>query len=233
MGANIFIRANEIARACDSAQLGVIDERGYPSVSTVSTIKTKNILEVHFSSNLGGNKANRLQRDGRASVCFRSGSDNVTLVGDVEIKTDQETKNAYWLDWFIGHYSGGAADPDYAIFKFTTRRVSLWIDAVGAEFSVGDLLAVQSRCGLLCAFCSYKQSHGCIGCVALGGKPFWGECPVAKCCQDKGFAHCGECPEIPCDELRGFSCDESEHSDKPPGARIEVCKIWAECGKPK
>jgi len=85
----------------------------------------------------------------------------------------------------------------------------------------------QSRCGLLCNECSYKESHGCIGCIALNGKPFWGECPVAACCQKKGFIHCGECPDIPCEELTEFSCGDSEHSDNPKGARIEICKAWA------
>ena len=86
---------------------------------------------------------------------------------------------------------------------------------------------IQSRCGLLCNDCSYKESHGCIGCIPLNGKPFWGECPVASCCQGKGFNHCGECPDIPCETLTDFSCGDSEHSDNPKGARIEVCKAWA------
>ncbi|MDR1736100.1 MAG: DUF3795 domain-containing protein [Oscillospiraceae bacterium] len=55
---------------------------------------------------------------------------------------------------------------------------------------------------------------------------YQGECPVAKCCQSKGHSHCGECVEIPCGLLRDYSYGESEHSDRPKGARIEVCKAW-------
>ena len=39
MNANIFERANQIIQTCDAAYLGVIDEDGYPSVSTASPIK--------------------------------------------------------------------------------------------------------------------------------------------------------------------------------------------------
>jgi len=227
MNANIFEKANQIIRTCDTAYLGVIDENGCPNVSAVSPVKPENIFEIYCSTNIGSNKEKRLLKDNRASVCFCTGGNNITLVGEAEILTDQETKSRCWLDWFKEHYAGGETDPDYCIIKFTTKRVSLWVDNESAEFTMDELLSVQSYCGLLCDGCTYKESHGCIGCIALKGNPFWGECPVAKCCQDKGFVHCGECTDIPCEILKGFSCGEDEHSDKPPGARIAVCRAWA------
>jgi len=90
-----------------------------------------------------------------------------------------------------------------------------------------QLPEIQSRCGLLCFDCAYRESHGCGGCIETNGHPFHGECPLAKCCQDKGFAHCGECTELPCDIMRAYSYDDPEHGDNPPGARVEVCRIWA------
>lgn len=84
---------------------------------------------------------------------------------------------------------------------------------------------VDSRCGLHCTGCGYKEACGCGGCIETKGQPFHGECPVAKCCQEKGFLHCGQCPDIPCDMLTGYSCDP-EHGDTPHGARIEQCKLW-------
>lgn len=93
---------------------------------------------------------------------------------------------------------------------------------------------MDSRCGLLCAECSYKQSHGCGGCVATNGHPFYGECPVAMCCQNKGHAHCGECMVMPCEKLYTYSYLDPEHGDKPQGKRVEVCRGWAaSCGKMK
>ena len=226
MNANIFEKANQIVRACDTAYLGVIDENGFPSVSTISVIKPEGIFEVCFSTNLNGNKAKRLLKERKASVCFQKDGSNITLVGEAEICTDQETKSHYWLDWFKDHYSGGETDPNYVIINVKAKRVSLWIDCEGAEFTMNELLSVQLRCGLLCDGCTYQESHGCIGCIALQGKPFWGECPVAACCQGKGYDHCGECADIPCEILCDFSCGDDEHSDKPNGARIEVCKTW-------
>lgn len=85
---------------------------------------------------------------------------------------------------------------------------------------------IDSRCGLHCTGCEWKDSHGCNGCIETDGNPFHGECPIAQCCQTKDFTHCGECLNIPCELLTQYSCDP-EHGDKPSGTRIEQCRQWA------
>jgi len=132
----LFERANQIIQTCDRAYVGVLDENGYPSVSTVSPIKAESITEILFSTNVGSNKERRLQENKRASICFCSGSNNITLVGIAEIITDQEIKSRCWMDWFIEHYPGGETDPNYIIVKLTTERVSLWVDNEIAEFAM-------------------------------------------------------------------------------------------------
>jgi len=92
---------------------------------------------------------------------------------------------------------------------------------------------IDSRCGLHCTGCEWKESHGCGGCIETMGHPFHGECPIAICCQDKGLMHCGECDIIPCAKLYDYSYLDPEHGDKPQGARVEVCRRWAaESGNP-
>ena len=134
MNTNILEKANQMIKTCENGSFAVIDESGYPSVSTVSLIKPENISELYFSTNTGSNKEKRLQKNNKASVCCCVGGHNITLVGEAEVLTDQETKSKYWQDWFIDHYPGGEADPIYCVVKFTTKRVSLWIDCESAEF---------------------------------------------------------------------------------------------------
>jgi general stress protein 26 len=227
MGVNIVVKANHIIKASDIAYIGLVGEGGYPMVSTIAPVGTENIYEAYFVTGTRSSKFKCLKNNCRGSVCFHKGGDNITLVGDVEVLTDQPTKSRYWQDDYKAFFPLGDSDPVYCVLKFTTNRVILWIDGETASFTIKDLLTVQSRCGLLCDSCSYKTSYGCAGCIALNGNPFWGECSVAKCCQDKGHTHCGECPDIPCEMLRDLSCGDSEHSDKPAGARIEMCVAWA------
>lgn len=60
---------------------------------------------------------------------------------------------------------------------------------------------VDSKCGLLCTECKYKKTCGCGGCIETNGHPFYGKCPIAACCSDKGIVHCGECAGISCELL--------------------------------
>ena len=136
MNANLFAKANRIVQSCDAVYLGILDESGSPNVSTVSPIKPENIFEAYFATGMNENKARRIRADKRASVCYRAGDDNVTLVGEAEILTYQETKSRLWLDWFIDHIPGGETDPNYCIIKFTAKRASLWIDNEVAAFTI-------------------------------------------------------------------------------------------------
>lgn len=231
MNANIFEKANQIIRLCDAAYLGVIDEDGFPSVSTVSSIKADSIFEAWFTTGTDANKTKRLLKNNRASVCYQKDGSNITLVGEAEIVTCQDTKSGLWQDWFINHFPLGETDPTYCVIKFTTKRVSLWIDNESAAFTIAELLTIQSRCGLLCHGCTFKEPCHCGGCIETGGNPFHGACPVAACCQEKGYEHCGQCDVLPCEKLYQYSYLDGEHSDKPQGARVAVLKAWAERNK--
>lgn len=82
---------------------------------------------------------------------------------------------------------------------------------------------IESRCGILCSQCTYKDEMNCKGCINIK-KPFWGEsCPVKKCCEDKNNEHCGLCNNFPCELLNSFSYDKDQGDD---GKRIEQCGKW-------
>ncbi|MCL2758361.1 MAG: pyridoxamine 5'-phosphate oxidase family protein [Alphaproteobacteria bacterium] len=137
MNTKILERADGIIKTCTCASFGVIDENGYPSVSTISLVRPESISELYFTTTIDSNKAKRLQKINKASICCRAGEDaNITLVGETEILDDQESKSKYWLDWFSQIYEGGETDPAYCVIKFTARRASLWIDDESSEFEI-------------------------------------------------------------------------------------------------
>jgi hypothetical protein len=83
---------------------------------------------------------------------------------------------------------------------------------------------IESRCGINCSKCEYKEATGCKGCVNID-KPFWGEkCPVKSCCESKELLHCGKCETFPCDLLNSFAYDKDQGDN---GLRIEQCRKWA------
>ena len=55
---------------------------------------------------------------------------------------------------------------------------------------------IDSICGIDCEKCGLKKDCG--RCAATKGKPFGGDCLIARCCIDKGLGRCGKCPDKSC-----------------------------------
>lgn len=86
---------------------------------------------------------------------------------------------------------------------------------------------IESRCGLLCSECKYREQMNCKGCVQID-KPFWSDsCPVKSCCETKEHAHCGTCQDFTCELLHSFAYDMAESDN---GKRLEQCKLWTKEG---
>jgi len=136
MNKTLFEKANEIIKTLAHASFGVIDENGCPSVSAVSLINPRHISELYFTTTLDSNKAKRLAQNNKASVNCYTSTYNITLVGETQLVSDQETKSKHWNEWVaLGQdvYPGGVSDPNYCFIKFTTRRATLWIDNESIE----------------------------------------------------------------------------------------------------
>ncbi len=85
---------------------------------------------------------------------------------------------------------------------------------------------IESRCGVVCSECEYKEEMNCKGCIHIK-KPFWGEsCPIKDCCEGKTLENCGQCNDFPCELLNSFAYDKEQGDE---GKRIEQCKKW--CSK--
>ena len=142
MNIKLCEKANEMIRTFKYASFGVIDENGYPSVSAISLLNPENISELYFAAMMDSNKVKRLQKNKKASMNCYTSMNNITLVGETEIVSDQETKSKYWQKWqdwvALGQdvYPDGVSDPNYCYIRFITKRVVLWIDEEGAEFTL-------------------------------------------------------------------------------------------------
>ena len=142
MSKKAIAKAEEIVKSKTAAEnmgvgvtLSLLDHEGYPTTSTLSISKADGIRKITFASTIDSNKAKRAKEDSRASVCifdddYEGGAYyNITLVGDIEIVTDDEMKKETWYQALEAHYpNGGIDDPNYCVLVFTTKRYSLWVD---------------------------------------------------------------------------------------------------------
>ena len=120
--------------------LALIDANGYPTASTITPVKADGIKWITFCAGLRGNKAKRIEKCNRASVCFNTnGAYNITLVGTVEILTDPAIKQEMWYEGLENHFKG-MDDPDYCILRFHTQRYNLFflslVDGQTAEVNL-------------------------------------------------------------------------------------------------
>ena len=127
MNVELYYQSRAISRNAESLQLPMSTTKDMRE-SRRSQPKTDGLRKVWFATGLGSSKVKFFRKDSKASVCYRDGGNNVTLVGDVEIITSPELKEQLWQDWFIDHFPGGVQDPNYCILQFTTKEVFLWVD---------------------------------------------------------------------------------------------------------
>jgi len=107
--------------------LALIDEDGYPSASTLSISKADGIKRLTFLSGLESNKAKRIGKCNRGSVCVNSSKYNITLVGTLEILTDPDIKKEMWQEPLGSIYSGHD-DPAYCVIRFSTKRYNIFFN---------------------------------------------------------------------------------------------------------
>jgi uncharacterized glyoxalase superfamily protein PhnB/general stress protein 26 len=160
MNQKIITKAEEIINSKTAAEnmgagvtLSLFDHEGYPTTSSISISKADGIRQILFGVGLSSNKGKRAKECSRASVCIfddnleEESYYNITLVGDVEIVTDPETKKEVWYEGLEPHFENGINDPDYCVLRFTTKRYNLFIDfneTITGSFDVQTANNLQS-----------------------------------------------------------------------------------------
>jgi len=95
---------------------------------------------------------------------------------------------------------------------------------------------IESRCGILCGPCKYREKMSCSGCIAIR-KAFWGEaCPVKSCCEGKNHSHCGQCSDFPCALLNQFATRPSASKPCPGPGPVDPGRMFLcsrKSGRPK
>ena len=107
--------------------LALMDEDGYPSISTLTISKADGIKWLTFLSGLSSNKAKRINKCNRGSVCINSSKYSLTLVGTLDVITDPAIKREMWQEPLGAMYSG-PDDPKYCVIRFTTKRYNIFFD---------------------------------------------------------------------------------------------------------
>lgn len=139
----VLAKASEIVKSLDHCTIAVIDDDGFPRASSISNIKAVGLRNMWFSTGLSSGKVRCLEKNNKASVCYQQEGQNITLMGTIEILTNEEIKRELWVDWFIEHFPEGPNDPNYCILKFSSQKGVLWVDRHYFEFDKQDIESLE------------------------------------------------------------------------------------------
>ncbi len=107
--------------------LALMDEDGYPAMTTISVSKADGIKWLTFCTSLRANSVLRARRSCKAGVCVNSEGYHIALSGTIEVITDEAVKQEMWYQDLKQSFSG-PQDPDYCVLRFSTERYNLLID---------------------------------------------------------------------------------------------------------
>jgi len=108
--------------------LVLLDHEGYPTASVLTAAASEGIKFLYFGTGIDSNKYKRAKANSKASVHFGTGEHSITLVGEIEILSDNASKAKFWYDGLEHHFPQGSTDPNYVVLKFSTKRYMLFVD---------------------------------------------------------------------------------------------------------
>lgn len=129
-------KAADMLGRCKLVTLASIGEDGCPRPCVLAKIAGKGYYDVWMATATDSVKVSDFKRDPRAGLSYYDGGDSVTLMGEVEVITDDAMRREMWQDWLINHFPQGPSDPTYTLLHFTGRKAVIYI---GVEFVHKDV----------------------------------------------------------------------------------------------
>ena len=115
-----------------TAFLASVNEQGYPVIRAMLAPRKIENGKIYFSTNTSSNKVKQFLSNDKACVYFyKRGKfkyQGVTILGEMEVCTDQPTKDEIWRFGDKLFYKQGVTDPDYCVLKFTCRAAEYYCD---------------------------------------------------------------------------------------------------------
>ncbi|WES34972.1 pyridoxamine 5'-phosphate oxidase family protein [Ruminiclostridium papyrosolvens DSM 2782] len=84
----IIAKAIEMLAKSNEITLASVNENGYPIICALSKIKSEGIKKFWVATGLSSTKVSHFKTNSKASACFYSGGNSITLMGKVSVNQD-------------------------------------------------------------------------------------------------------------------------------------------------
>jgi general stress protein 26 len=103
-----------------------VDEDGFPNTKAMlPPRKMVGLKDFYFTTNTSSMRVKQYRKNKKACIYFfdKRYFRGVMLIGKMDVRTDQKTKELIWRDGDTRYYPLGVTDPDYCVLKFTARKM--------------------------------------------------------------------------------------------------------------
>ncbi len=115
-----------------TAFIASINEQGYPVIRAMLAPRKIDGNEIYFSTNTSSNKIKQYLANNKACIYFyKRGKikyQGATMIGEMQVCTDQATKEEIWRFGDSIFYKQGVTDPDYCVLKFKAITAEYYCD---------------------------------------------------------------------------------------------------------
>ena len=115
-----------------TAFLGSVNEDGYPVIRAMLAPRKIEGNEIYFSTNTSSKKVKQYLENNKGCVYFyKRGKfkyQGVAIIGEMEVCTDQATKDEIWRFGDKLFYKQGVTDPDYCVLRFKCDSAEYYCD---------------------------------------------------------------------------------------------------------
>lgn len=115
-----------------TAFIASVNEQGYPVIRAMLAPRKIDGNEMYFSTNTSSDKVKQFAANDKACIYFyKRGKfkyQGVTLTGEMQVCTDQATKDKLWRFGDKMFYKQGVTDPDYCVLKFKAAAAKYYCD---------------------------------------------------------------------------------------------------------
>lgn len=115
-----------------TAFIASVNAQGYPVIRAMLAPRKTDGNEIYFTTNTSSNKIKQYTENNKACVYFykrgRFKYQGLSITGEMQVCTDQATKNEIWRFGDALYYKQGVTDPDYCVLKFTAKSAEYYCD---------------------------------------------------------------------------------------------------------
>ena len=115
-----------------TAFIASVNGQGYPVIRAMLAPRKIDGNEIYFSTNTSSNKVKQYLANNKACIYFYKRGQfkyqGVAMTGEMQVCTDQATKDEIWRFGDKLFYKQGVTDPDYCVLKFTCKTAHCYCD---------------------------------------------------------------------------------------------------------